>query len=128
MYNEITCLFGHHQYSDKPTKDKHGNSIYLCKICEKSGYRKWSAESEVWHDYNGEGNLIHSKWSDDLKVWYDYDGKGNRIHTKWNSGSEVWYEYDEEGNCVHEKHSDGEESWRDNSGCWTHVKPKNWNV
>lgn len=126
MYNEITCLFGHHQYNEEPTKDKHANFIHLCKICGRSGHWNWGGEGEVWHGYDENGNLIHSKWSDEREIWFSYNEKGNRIHIKWNNGREVWYKYDENGNCIHEKYSDGEEAWRDGRGCWVNKKPKNW--
>ena len=105
MYNEITCLFGHHDYSKRLTKDKGGNFVYLCKICQRSGHWKWDKEFEVWSDYDDRGNIVHEKWC---------------------SGFEYWCDYDEEGHCIHTKDSDGEEEWLSNAGNWTSTKPKNW--
>lgn len=105
MYNELTCLFGHHQYSDTPTRDKRGRSIYFCTICRRNGYDLDGGVTKVWFDFDEDGNVIHLKRGDGLEAWYHYDDKGNMIHRKW---------------------SDGWEVWKDNSGGWVSVKPKNW--
>ena len=105
MYNKLTCLFGHHDYSDKLTKDRHGSATHLCKICKRSGYYKYLSGSDVWGDYDKEGNCRHQKWT---------------------GGHERWFDYDDEGNLIHEKGNDGREYWWDNYGHWVTKKPKNW--
>ena len=104
-YNKLTCLFGHHQYGKKLTRDKDGHLTHLCKICERSGYYKYSDGEEVWSDYNNEGNCIHDKWSSEIERWLRYDKNGVHVHTK----------------C-----DDGVEYWKNNSRHWVMKKPKNW--
>ena len=104
-YNKLTCLFGHHDYSDREVKDKGGDLIYLCKICKRSGYGKYAGG---------------------LEVWSDYDERGNCIHEKDNDGYEEWRAYNSRGTCLHIKYSDGDEFWKNNYGHWARKKPKNW--
>ena len=92
----LECLFGHHQYSKEPTKDRDGDSIYLCEICKRSGYCKWNNRFEAWYGYDKKGNCIHKRWDDGFESWYGYDKKGNCIHKRWSDGDEVWQ--DENGN------------------------------
>ena len=108
-YNKLTCLFGHHDYSEESIIDTTGHPVCLCKVCKRSGHFKCFGGEEAWHDYDEKGNLVHSKWNSGNEYWYDYiyseDGKGNLVHTKW---------------------SDGYESWKGNDGYWLKKKPKNW--
>lgn len=89
-HNKVTCLFGYHQYSKELTIDKHGNLIRLCKICNRSGYRKWHDEHQVWFVPSEKGNLAYRRWSGGEEAWYDYDEDGNLTHIKWNDGYEVY--------------------------------------
>lgn len=70
VHNRLTCLFGHHDYSDTYIKDKDGDSIYLCKICKRSGYWKYNENDKVWCDYDDDGNCVHAKWSDGDEFWW----------------------------------------------------------
>jgi len=124
MYNELTCLFGHHDYSEKKTKDKYGDDVHLCKICKRSGYYKRSDRDEIWCDYDKKWNRIHEKHSDGFEAWADYDEKGNIIHVKCADGRECYL--DEEENMVYRKYPDGSEEWLDNGENWVDKKPKNW--
>jgi hypothetical protein len=57
--SKIACLFNHHNYSKRITKDKDNYSIHLCKICKRSGHYKTSYGFEYWFDYDDKGNTIH---------------------------------------------------------------------
>ena len=92
----LECLFGHHDYSRKPSKDKDGYLVYLCKICKRSGYIKWDDGLKVWYDYDKEGNSIHKKWRDGLEVWREYDKKGNLVREKWDDKNGPWVNYGED--------------------------------
>ena len=121
-YNTLTCLFGHHDYSDKETRDKYGRDIYLCKICKRSGYGKWNRGPERWLDYDEEGNLVHEKWGHGLEYWYDHNDDGSCVHERWDDGTEYWF--NEDGDIIHTKDPDGNEAWRTNNGHWINKKPE----
>lgn len=74
MYNKLTCLFGHHDYSRKLTKDKDGHYMHLCKICKRSGHYKYSDGDEVWCSYDEKGEMIYVKWGGGLERWKNSDG------------------------------------------------------
>ena len=104
-HNKLTCLFGHHDYRKKLTKDNRGVRIHLCKICKRSGYTQWSTGSRVYYDFDGEGNLVYEKCGNGTEYWYSYDNKGNLVYLKWSGGGERW----KIGNSL-----------------WVTEKPKNW--
>ena len=66
-------------------------------------------DSEVWKDYDANGNIIHWKRGDDDgdETWSEYDENGNLIHWKRNDDYELWYEYDSQGNIIHNKSNCG---------------------
>lgn len=103
-YNELTCLFGHHQYNEEETEDKDGWYIHLCKICKRSGYRKLNTGLEEWLNYDEKGNCVHRKWNDEMEVWTDFDEEGNYRHERWNGGDEYWF--DKHGNRTQCKYAD----------------------
>ena len=61
IHNKLTCLFGYHQYSKKPTKDKDGYDVYLCKICKRSGRIRLTG-FDILVDYDEKGNRTHQAW------------------------------------------------------------------
>ena len=63
MYNTLTCLFGHHDYSEELTKDKEGYGVHLCKVCKRNAYRDTIFGYKSWSEYDEEGNLIRIKFS-----------------------------------------------------------------
>ena len=67
--------------------------------------------SEIWNEYDSDGNLIHIKDSSGREDWYEYDANGNEIHSKDSYGNERWHEYDAGGNLIHKKVSSGSEWW-----------------
>lgn len=123
-YNELTCLFGHHQYSDRFTYDRDWHPIYLCKICKRSGYRKYSEYEEIWYDYDEEGRITYVKSGHGYEYWYEYNKQGILAHEKWNTGEEFWFNV--AGDMVRKKYADGRTIWRANNGRWIDRIPKNW--
>lgn len=85
---------------DEMNFDKNGVLIHS-KI---SGHEYWHnstkdyKDSEIWSDYDKNGNEIHWKRDDGLEQWNDYDKDNNLIHDKDNEGNEYWYEYEFDGN------------------------------
>lgn len=75
MYNKLTCLFGHHDYSDKLTEDKDGRPIRLCKICKKVGTWTWFDNTTGRIDYNTQGIAYHIKYHDGYELWRDNHGR-----------------------------------------------------
>lgn len=99
MYNKLTCLFGHHDYSEELTEDKDGCRGYFCKVCKRNSYYAWGGGSTRWNDYDKDGNLAHIKWSDGLEVWYTWSRQIS--HIRYTAGREEWY--DEKGNVTRRK-------------------------
>ena len=46
-------------------------------------------KTEIWHERDKNGNVIHIKWSDGTEVWYERDKNGNIIHEKWFNGLKI---------------------------------------
>ena len=87
---QLECLFGFHTYSDECTKDRASNTIYLCTICKRSGYYKYSDGFEKWFDYDDKENRIHYKNITGYEEWYAHDDKGNQIYIKYHNGYEKY--------------------------------------
>ena len=78
--NNLTCLFGFHNYSKKLTKDRDGFKIYLCTICKRNGYFKYDNGYALWTVYDNKGNNIH--WKDNKGKEAYKDDKGHWIHVR----------------------------------------------
>ena len=89
-YNKLTCLFGFHDYSKKPTtNNKCGYTVYLCKVCKKRGYWKWDNGDETWYTFDEKGDLVHEKWSDGCEYW-----KANSGH--WMDRKPINWKYEKQ--------------------------------
>ena len=67
----LECLFGYHNYGDKPTRDRDGNDVKLCRACLKHGYFMFTDGFTIWFEYNERGECIHRKYSNGQEDWLD---------------------------------------------------------
>ena len=47
--------------------------------------------------------MIWGKNKDGTEVWMEYDEEGNNTHLKTSDGYEEWFEYDKNGNIIRSK-------------------------
>lgn len=76
-HNRLTCLFEHHQYSEKLTEDKHGRPVFLCKHCKRAAYRDTPSGYRRWYKYDENGICIYVKFSNGDVLVVGADGFWN---------------------------------------------------
>lgn len=100
-------------------KEIFNNSSIVEIICEYDDenhriYRRTeqddSVKEETW-EYNAYGKVTYQKFSDGTELWTEYDENGNEVLFRNSSGYSKRYEYDDKGNMIYCSDSAGYESF-----------------